>query len=187
MTQEKVTAEAEEKIRLEEEMQMQRKMDSKEIAGATIRRELAERASSYRFTSLMFMALRGGDRPPARRGRYRRPRPRRRVRSMASTRARTASPGQAIPSRAGRGEGGDRASASFARGAEIARRYGICGSDAAKGERGDGLLAEVLSQGCFPPGALRAHGRNSRLMKFVGRTTIYSIGTILLRQRVRWI
>ncbi len=43
MTQEKAAAEAEEKIRQEEELQAQRKMDSKEIAGETIRRELAER------------------------------------------------------------------------------------------------------------------------------------------------
>ncbi len=43
MTQEKAAVEAEEKVRLEEELQAQRKMDSKEIAGETIRRELAER------------------------------------------------------------------------------------------------------------------------------------------------
>ena len=43
MTQEKAAAEAEERIRQEEELQVQRKMDSKEIAGETIRRELAER------------------------------------------------------------------------------------------------------------------------------------------------
>lgn len=46
MTQEKATAEAEEKVRLEEELQAQRKVDSKEIAGETIRRELAEREAS---------------------------------------------------------------------------------------------------------------------------------------------
>ena len=45
MTQEKVAAEAEEKVRLEEEMEAQRKVDSKELAGETIRRELAERTS----------------------------------------------------------------------------------------------------------------------------------------------
>ena len=43
MTQEKAAAEAEERIRQEEELHVQRKMDSKEIAGETIRRELAER------------------------------------------------------------------------------------------------------------------------------------------------
>ncbi|ORX33934.1 splicing factor, Prp19-binding domain-domain-containing protein [Kockovaella imperatae] len=43
MTQEKAAAEAEEKLRMEEELQLQRKLDSKELAGETIRRELAER------------------------------------------------------------------------------------------------------------------------------------------------
>lgn len=42
MTQEKAQALAEEKIRQEEELRDQRKNDSKEIAGETIRRELAE-------------------------------------------------------------------------------------------------------------------------------------------------
>ncbi len=45
MTQEKAQAMAEEKIRLEEELRDQRKNDSKEIAGETIRRELAESES----------------------------------------------------------------------------------------------------------------------------------------------
>ena len=43
MTQEKLAAEAEEKLRMDEEQQIQRKVDSKELAGETIRRELAER------------------------------------------------------------------------------------------------------------------------------------------------
>lgn len=43
MTAEKAAALAEEKIKQEEEMREQRKNDSKEIAGETIRRELAER------------------------------------------------------------------------------------------------------------------------------------------------
>jgi microfibrillar-associated protein 1 len=42
MTQEKAIAEAEEKVRLAEEMEIQRKIDSKELAGETIRRELLE-------------------------------------------------------------------------------------------------------------------------------------------------
>jgi microfibrillar-associated protein 1 len=42
MTAEKAAALAEEKIRQEEELRDQRKNDSKEIAGETIRRELAE-------------------------------------------------------------------------------------------------------------------------------------------------
>jgi len=42
VTQEKAAAEAEEKLRQDEEMQVQRKLDSKELAGETIRRELAE-------------------------------------------------------------------------------------------------------------------------------------------------
>jgi microfibrillar-associated protein 1 len=46
MTQEKAQALAEEKIKQEEELQAQRKNDSKEIAGETIRRELAESESS---------------------------------------------------------------------------------------------------------------------------------------------
>ena len=46
MTQEKLAVEAEEKIRLEEELQAQRKLDSKELAGETIRRELEERELS---------------------------------------------------------------------------------------------------------------------------------------------
>jgi len=43
MTQEKAAAEAEARILAEEEMQTQRKIDSKDLAGETIRRELAER------------------------------------------------------------------------------------------------------------------------------------------------
>jgi microfibrillar-associated protein 1 len=42
MTQEKAAAMAEEAIRKEEEMRETRKLDSKELAGETIRRELAE-------------------------------------------------------------------------------------------------------------------------------------------------
>lgn len=42
MTQEKAAAEAEERIRQEDELREQRKNDSKEIAGETIRRELQE-------------------------------------------------------------------------------------------------------------------------------------------------
>lgn len=42
MTAEKAQALAEEKIRQEEELRDQRKNDSKEIAGETIRRELIE-------------------------------------------------------------------------------------------------------------------------------------------------
>lgn len=45
MTQEKAAAEAEERERQEEELREQRKNDSKEIAGETIRRELQESAS----------------------------------------------------------------------------------------------------------------------------------------------
>jgi hypothetical protein len=41
-TQATIIAEAEEAARLEEELQAQRKADSKELAGETIRRELAE-------------------------------------------------------------------------------------------------------------------------------------------------
>lgn len=44
-TQATIAAEAEEAARLEEELQAQRKMDSKELAGETIRRELAESES----------------------------------------------------------------------------------------------------------------------------------------------
>lgn len=43
MTQEKAAAEAEARILAEEAMQTQRKIDSKDLAGETIRRELAER------------------------------------------------------------------------------------------------------------------------------------------------
>lgn len=46
MTAEKAAALAEEKLQQEEEMREQRKNDSKEIAGETIRRELAEREST---------------------------------------------------------------------------------------------------------------------------------------------
>jgi microfibrillar-associated protein 1 len=42
MTQEMILAQAEEKVRLEVEMEIQRKIDSKELAGETIRRELLE-------------------------------------------------------------------------------------------------------------------------------------------------
>lgn len=45
MTQEKAQAMAEERQRQEEELRDQRKNDSKEIAGETIRRELAESKS----------------------------------------------------------------------------------------------------------------------------------------------
>lgn len=45
MTQEKAAAEAEARIQAEEENEAQRKADSKDLAGETIRRELAERAS----------------------------------------------------------------------------------------------------------------------------------------------
>ena len=48
MTQEKAAAEAEERIRQEEDMREQRKNDSKEIAGETIRRELQESTSISR-------------------------------------------------------------------------------------------------------------------------------------------
>lgn len=44
MTQEKAAKLAEEKAAQEEELEAQRKLDSKELAGETIRRELAERA-----------------------------------------------------------------------------------------------------------------------------------------------
>jgi hypothetical protein len=44
-TQATIAAEAEEAARLEEELQAQRKLDSKELAGETIRRELAESTS----------------------------------------------------------------------------------------------------------------------------------------------
>lgn len=43
MTQEKLQAEAEAKLKEQEEIEIQRKIDSKELAGETIRRELAER------------------------------------------------------------------------------------------------------------------------------------------------
>ena len=46
MTQEKAAAEAEARIKVEEELQAQRKIDSKDLAGETIRRELAERELS---------------------------------------------------------------------------------------------------------------------------------------------
>lgn len=42
MTQEKAAAQAEEAIRVQEELEAQRKLDSKELAGETIKRELAE-------------------------------------------------------------------------------------------------------------------------------------------------
>lgn len=42
MTQEKAAAEAEARLKAEEELQAQRKADSKDLAGETIRRELAE-------------------------------------------------------------------------------------------------------------------------------------------------
>ena len=42
MTQEKAAAAAEAALREEEEMREQRKLDSKDLAGETIRRELAE-------------------------------------------------------------------------------------------------------------------------------------------------
>jgi microfibrillar-associated protein 1 len=45
MTQEKAAAEAEARLRAEEELLAQRKADSKDLAGETIRRELAERRS----------------------------------------------------------------------------------------------------------------------------------------------
>ena len=45
MTQEKAAAEEEARMQEEEETQVQRKLDSKELAGETIRRELAERTS----------------------------------------------------------------------------------------------------------------------------------------------
>jgi microfibrillar-associated protein 1 len=50
-TQATIAAEAEEAARLEEELQAQRKLDSKELAGETIRRELAESESLYRNTT----------------------------------------------------------------------------------------------------------------------------------------
>jgi microfibrillar-associated protein 1 len=43
MTQERLQAEAEAKLKEQEEIETQRKIDSKELAGETIRRELAER------------------------------------------------------------------------------------------------------------------------------------------------
>lgn len=43
MTQERLQAEAEAKLKEQEEIEIQRKIDSKELAGETIRRELAER------------------------------------------------------------------------------------------------------------------------------------------------
>jgi microfibrillar-associated protein 1 len=46
-TQATIAAEAEEAARLEEELQAQRKLDSKELAGETIRRELAESMSPF--------------------------------------------------------------------------------------------------------------------------------------------
>ena len=42
MTQEKLAAQAEEAARIQEEQEIQRKIDSKELAGETIKRELAE-------------------------------------------------------------------------------------------------------------------------------------------------
>lgn len=42
MTQEKLAAQAEEATRIQEELEAQRKLDSKELAGETIKRELAE-------------------------------------------------------------------------------------------------------------------------------------------------
>lgn len=45
MTAAKLAEEAEEAARKEEELQAQRKLDSKELAGETIRRELAESTS----------------------------------------------------------------------------------------------------------------------------------------------
>ena len=42
MTQEKAAAQAEEAARIQEELEAQRKLDSKELAGETIKRELAE-------------------------------------------------------------------------------------------------------------------------------------------------
>jgi hypothetical protein len=47
-TQATIAAEAEEAARLEEELQAQRKLDSKELAGETIRRELAESMSPFK-------------------------------------------------------------------------------------------------------------------------------------------
>lgn len=57
MIQEKIAAEAEAKIQAEEEMQVQRKLDSKELAGETIRRELAESGSTSRLTSASLFLL----------------------------------------------------------------------------------------------------------------------------------
>ena len=54
MTQEKLAAEVEAKLKQEEEMQAQRKLDSKELAGDTIRRELAERELDQ-YKSLYFL------------------------------------------------------------------------------------------------------------------------------------
>lgn len=56
MTQEKAQALAEEKIRIEEESRDQRKNDSKEIAGETIRRELLESMSPLSSTLLLSLA-----------------------------------------------------------------------------------------------------------------------------------
>ena len=58
MTAAKLAEEAEEAARKEEELQAQRKLDSKELAGETIRRELAESAShplipSFHLTSCL--------------------------------------------------------------------------------------------------------------------------------------
>ena len=63
MTQEKAAAEEEARIKAEEELQEQRKLASKDLAGETIRRELAERESS---SSRAFVQTnnRGGSRYP---------------------------------------------------------------------------------------------------------------------------
>lgn len=53
MTAEKAAAEAEEARKREEEAEEQRKLDSKELAGESIRRELAESALFFS-TSLFF-------------------------------------------------------------------------------------------------------------------------------------
>lgn len=69
MTQEKAAAEAEARIKAEEELQAQRKIDSKDLAGETIRRELAERKcclSAYRIA----LIPRRDHRHTARCGRY---------------------------------------------------------------------------------------------------------------------
>lgn len=66
-TQATIAAEAEEAARQEEELQAQRKLDSKELAGETIRRELAESTPPHR-ANLMSRGSR--NRSPTRCGRY---------------------------------------------------------------------------------------------------------------------